>query len=135
MASAAQKGYAIRRSLGASVGSTTTAVSGRCAALAVVVNATGGEFDAVMIREDLENGQVVLGYSLELEDCATGKWAHVSLNPTLARQTVGMKSIAKLPAPSHACAVRFRCTRAIGGTKAVARLLGISLHMIRAPPE
>ena len=135
VASAAQTGDAIRRSFGTSVGSTTTAVSGRCDALAVVVNATGGEYDAVMIREDLENGQVVLGYSLELEDCATGEWAPVSLNSTLAGQTVGMKSIARLPAPSHACAVRFRCTRAIGGTKAVVRLLGISLHMIRAPPE
>jgi len=46
-----------------------------------------------------------------------------------------MKSIATLAAPTNACALRFRCTKAIGGTKATVRLLGISLHKIRAPPE
>ena len=60
--SATQAGDAIRRSFGAdsSVGSTPAAVSGRCAALVVVVKATGGEFDSVVIREDLiaGNGQV-----------------------------------------------------------------------------
>ena len=139
VASAAQTGDAIRRSFGAasSVGRTTSAVSGPCDALTVVVKATGEKFDAVMIREDLQNGQVVLGYSLELEDCTTGQWAPVRLNSTLAGQTVGMKSIARLPAlaSSNACALRFKCTRAIGGPKAVVRLLGISLHMIRPPPD
>lgn len=144
--SAALVGGAIRRSFGAnsSLGSTTADdnVSGRCDALVVDVQATGGEFDAVVIREDLitGNGQAVLGYSLELEDCARpGQWAHVHLNSTLAGQTVGMRSIARLPVPaspnSSACAVRFRCTRAIGGAQAVVRLHSISLHKVHAPPE
>eukprot|EP01052_Picozoa_sp_SAG31_P007302 SAG31_NODE_347_length_17310_cov_3.764743_7_plen_190_part_00 len=149
--SAAQTGDAIRRSFGAgtSVGSTAAGgVSGQCESLAVVVKATG-EFDAVMIREDLLTagaGQVVLGYSLELEGCATpGQWAPVRLNSTLAGQTVGMRSIARLPAAalatsgssnsSGACAVRFRCTRAIGGAQAVVWLHSISLHKVHAPPE
>jgi len=150
--SAARTGDAIRRSFGAgtSVGSTAAGgVSGRCESLAVVVKATG-EFDAVMIREDLLTasgaGQVVLGYSLELEGCATpGQWAPVRLNSTLAGQTVGMRSIARLPAAALAtsgssnssgvCAVRFRCTRAIGGAQAVVRLHSISLHKVHAPPE
>ena len=91
-----------------------------------MVTATG-EFDAVMIREDLTSGQVVMGYSLELRDCATDRWAPVVLNSTLAGQTGGMKSIATLNVASSACAVRFNCTRAIGGAKAMVRLLGISL--------
>lgn len=106
-------------------------MSGRCDELTVVVKATG-EFGAVMIREDLAAGQVVLGYSLGLEDCATGRWAPARLNSTLAGQSVGMKSIARLQAPISACAARFRCTRAIGGPKAMVRLLGVSVHKIRA---
>lgn len=131
--SARQTGDAIRQSFGTSVGSTTSAVSARCDTLSVVVKANG-HFDAVMIREDLEKGQVVLGYTLELEDCVTGQWAPVTLNSTLAGLTVGMKSIARLdPAPRNACAVRFRCTKAIGGATALVRLRGVSLHVVRAP--
>ena len=133
--SAAQTGDAIRRSFGASVGSAGAGLAGQCDELATVVTATAG-FDAVMIREDLASGgQVVLGYSLELRECATGRWARVALDSTLAGQTVGMKSIATLQTPSAACAVRFNCTRAIGGAKAMVRLLGVSLHKIQAPQD
>ena len=132
VASAAQASDAIRRSFGGSVGSTSGAVSGTCSELAAVVKADR-EFDAVMISEDLSAGQVVLGYSLELEDCVTGDWTPVRLNATLTGQTVGMKSIVTLPLPSSACAVRFKCTQAISGAAAMVQLLGISLHKMQAP--
>lgn len=128
-------GDAIRRSFGVSVGSSshTTKLTGQCEQLAVVVRASA-VFDAVMIREDLSAGQAILSYSLELQDCHSGSWELVRLNSTLAGQTVGMKSIAVLRAPSSACAVRLRCTAAIGGPQSWVRLLGMSLHKVHYPP-
>lgn len=127
-------GDAVRRSFGVHAGSTAAAAGGACGALTVVVAATG-PFDAVMMQEELSKGQQVLGYTLELQDRDTNAWTAVKLDPKQAGQTVGQKSIAVLPGgTSNARAVRFKCTKAIGGDDATVTLASVSLHTIRAPP-
>jgi alpha-L-fucosidase len=133
--SVTEMGDAVRKSFGVDVGSTDGTVSGSCSTLEVVVKATG-VFDAIVIQEDLSQGQYILGYSLEMQDATTKLWTPLQLDPKKAGQTIGQKSIIQLPASlTGASAVRIKCTKAIGGGgQTRVNLASMSLHKLVPPP-
>jgi alpha-L-fucosidase len=133
-----EMGQSVRKSFGVNVGSTDGGIGGSCSTLEVVVKATGA-FDAIMIREDLSQGQYILGYTLELQDAASKAWTPVQLDPKISGQTIGQKAIIQLPvtglsAKGGVSAVRIKCAKAIGGGGTSVHLAGMSLHKLVPPP-
>eukprot|EP00040_Diaphanoeca_grandis_P031655 m.189831 g.189831 ORF g.189831 m.189831 type:complete len:612 (-) comp32388_c2_seq1:152-1987(-) len=127
--SATELGDAVRKSFGTNVGQKTN-VSGPCSSFEVVVPVVGAAvFNAVMMQEQIELGQSILKYSLDLQ-MADGTWQPVT---TALGQTVGEKLVDTLPNTTGSVAVRFRCTDAIGGTSATVSLTTISLHTLVPP--
>jgi alpha-L-fucosidase len=77
-----------------------------CAGLSVTVAVTG-DFDSVLLQEDLAAGQVIGGYSLEAQDAASGAWR--ALAGAHAR-TVGLRLLDAVGAQRGVRALRFNCT-------------------------
>ena len=135
--SVTQMGDAVRASFGKDVGHLAAPVSGKCADLSVVVEATD-PFDTVLLQEGLTKGQTILGYTLETQDKASKKWTEIKLDPKSAGLTVGTKAIVTLESTlSNASAVRFRCTNAIAQNdeKFGAKLEAFSLHKLVRPSK
>jgi alpha-L-fucosidase len=130
--SVTQMGDAVRDSFGTDMGKASAPVTNKCSQISVVAEATGS-FDAVIIMEDLTHGQVVLGYSLEVQHATTKQWEPVSLDRAIAGQTVGHKVINQIPA-SDSRALRWNCTSAMGGADADVTIAAMSLHKLRPPP-
>jgi hypothetical protein len=139
-------GDAVRKSFGVATALNGTTATGPCSTVEAVVTVTAGTpFDALVLQEDLSLGQVVLGYTIELQSSATGAW---TLLANAHGKTVGSKLIDTIPPPSASTvsahqqppsppaysAARFRCTDAIGGQSAVVTLSRFSLHKQVPPP-
>lgn len=129
-------GDAVTASFGSNVGATPGAVKGTCDGKTPLATITAhGEFDAILLAEELSTGQNVLGFEIEVQDKA-GKWTKAALAPTsCAGQTIGSKCVAILAggaAPGTAAA-RVTCTAAVHKGEAGASLKSVSLHKLQPP--
>lgn len=139
-------GQAVESSFGpgSALAATNRPTVARCQELTVTVHLppTQEEFDAVLIKEDLSDGQRILNYSLEvLLDQA---WVSVPPpdRPSFPGAhgckggSIGMQLIDLLPPeysrPSEVSAVRVQCTAAIEDGRA-ARLASVSVHQTKPP--
>jgi hypothetical protein len=80
-------------------------VSSPCASLSVEVAVTG-DFDAVLLTEDLVGGQVIGGYSVEARDGASGSWRSLKVHGA----TVGLRLLDSVGLQQGVTALRFNCT-------------------------
>ena len=102
-----------------------------CNTFSLVAKATA-PFDAVLLEEDLTQGQKFLNFTLEMQtaDNNNGAWNLYTMDPNSGGATIGSRLIVQLPTLSQALAVRVNCTGAIGGSTASVRLSRFSLHKI-----
>lgn len=101
-----------------------------CSELSFIVPVTNGaSFDHIVIEEDLGAGQVIGGYSLEVQMTTGGPWTPLT---NIHGVTVGSRVQDTLPQPiTGAVALRFNCTKDLTPpapavfTNALGRCLGI----------
>jgi len=126
-------GDAIRASFGVNVGSSGP-VSGRCDGSALVTVPATGAFDAVLMMEDLTDGQNMIGFQLELQD-QSGKWEPAMLDAdSCTGKTVGARCVAILAGGRKAAmGARFSCMQPVHETDKRVALKSISLHQLRPP--
>lgn len=78
-----------------------------CAALSVTLPVSG-DFDTVLLTEDLVAGQVIGSYSLEARDSASGAWR--ALSAGVHGGTVGLRLLDSVGLQHGVSALRFNCT-------------------------
>ena len=81
-----------------------------CADLSATI-AVAGDFDTVLLREDLVGGQVIDAYSLEVRDAASGAWR--ALVDGVHGRTVGLRVRDAVGLQRGVDALRFNCSRAL----------------------
>jgi len=82
--------------------------SAPCAALSVVLP-VAGDFDTVLLSEDLSAGQVIASYSLEARDAASGAWRPLG-GAGVHGRTVGSRLVDGVGLQAGVDAVRLNCT-------------------------
>ena len=83
-------------------------VAAPCASLSVTLPVSG-DFDAVLLREDLAGGQVVGSYSLEVQD-AGGGGAWRALPPGAHGRTIGLRLLQPVGLQRNVTALRVNCS-------------------------
>jgi alpha-L-fucosidase len=81
--------------------------SAACADLSVTVAVTG-DFDTVLLSEDLTAGQVIAAYTLEAQDAATGAWR--ALTAGVHGKTVGLRLLDSVGLQMGVRALRLNCS-------------------------
>ena len=82
-------------------------VAAPCAAISVTLPVSG-DFDTVILAEDLVAGQVIGGYSLEVRDGASGAWR--ALSAGVHGVTVGLRLLDSVGLQRGVSALRFNCS-------------------------
>ena len=82
-------------------------VSSPCAALSITLPVSG-DFDTVILTEDLVAGQVIGSYTLEARDSASGAWR--ALSTGVHGRTVGLRLLDSVGLQTGVSALRFNCS-------------------------
>jgi alpha-L-fucosidase len=96
-------------------------VAAPCSALTFTVAVpAGGVFDQLVTVEDLTNGQVINGYTVEAQSAATGAWAPLPVRGV----TIGVRAVdwGLGPYGTNVTALRFNCTASLGPPGTVATI-------------